>query len=1468
MEDLNKQSITPPGPPLAPRDSVDPVAGSRVPDRSAQETLDFSPATAESQPASLADAPISFGRYQVRSVLGTGGFGTVYLGHDLELDRPVAIKARRPDKNMPKEEADRFLQEARRVARLRHPSIVTVHDVGVQEGQVYIVSAYIEGTSLRNWMNSNRPSWQEAARITAELADALAHAHAQLTVHRDVKPANIILTTDRVPVLVDFGLGIDETGKAGNELGMVSGTPAYMSPEQVAGEAHRIDGRTDIYSLGVVLYELLCGRQPFRATDPRELLRQVAHDEPQPPRQLVRDIPRELEKICLKAIAKRITDRHSTAGDFADELRRVLPGAAAIIIEPPLDATLVPEGHTAQAGELVKTPSSRRPLDVTPSAVRRAREAERRQLTVLFCDLANSAALAERIDPEDLHVVLRDYQKVCGEVVTRFGGEVVQSIGDGLLVCFGYPVAYEDAAQRAVRAGLGMIEDIARLSKRLQKSQDVSLSLRIGIHTGLAIAGEMSGGKPGEPLSIVGEARNVASELQAAAEPGTVVISPATERIVHGFFECQSLGARTIKGVTRPLELHRVMGERAVRSRIEVAGLAGLTPLVGRDREVGLLIDRWEQVKEAQGQVATIIGEPGIGKSRMLHAIREHVTAEHTGADPRLVIEWRCSPQHTNSSLNPASEFLDRHLQFRREESPDEKLGKLEGLLLRLHMPLLEVVPLFAALAAIPLPAKYPPLQLTPERLKQKTLDVLVDFLRRNADQQPVLFVVEDLHWIDASTIELLNMLVEESQGMRILVVFTFRPEFKPPWTGTHIHAVSLPRLNKKQVAEFLEKRTGSKSLPAEVAEQVALRTDGVPLFIEECTNMLLETGRLKEVDGQFVLTGKLTRDAIPSTLQDLLMARLDRLGTAKDIAQLGAALGREFTHELLQAVATHSVQPGSADRDDTSGRKASESDTGPILPTPRPGPSDLPDDSGISHAMDSKALDAELAKLLDAELLFKKGRPPQHSYIFKHALIQDAAYNSLLKSKRQKLHQRIGEVLEFQFPETAASQPELLAHHFTEAALKEKAVAYWEKAGLLCRERSANTEAIGHLNRGLQLLESFDDSPERTKQELRLQIPLGTALLSTKGYAAPEVGPVFTRARQLCEQIGDPSQLFAVMWGIWAWHVVIGNFRHCMDLAGEAMALAGKINNPGVTMEALFMPGLTMLYRADFAGAREHCGRAVSDFDDPEQCRIWAGHTGQNSGVTHRCYLSLALWHLGFPDQALAMNREMVTRAREVKHPFSLAYGLHHTGWLHQHMRMGPETQAAGEEEMNIAVEQGFLFWHATGTLYRAAGWLLQGRHDEALPDIRKGLNFYRSTGAGLAVPFYLSVLAQAFGKAGQLDEGLATVAEAFDVAHKNEDLFQEAEIHRIKGDLLLAKSAHNAEAAEACFHQALEIARRQQSKAWELRSTMSLARLWRDQGKRDEARQALQKIYDTYTEGHNTPDLMDAQKLLGELA
>ncbi len=1364
----------------------------------------------------LAAPPAAFGRYRVRHALGDGGFGTVYLCQDTQLDRPVAVKAIRGGLEASETGAARFLQEARRLAQLSHPGIVAVHDVGLDGGQVYIVSDFLEGPDLGRWLKEKRPSWQEAARIVAAVADALAHAHARLIVHRDVKPANIIITSDRGPVLVDFGLGLDEAGAGGPELGIISGTPAYMAPEQVAGAAHRIDGRTDIYGLGVVFYEMLCGHLPFRANNLRELLRQVNDDEPQPPRQLRPEIPPELEKACLRSLAKRLQDRYTTASDFAEHLRGVCMSAEGQTSSQWLGpiSTTVPTGET-RASVFASSPQV---SSTSKSSSFRARDAERRQVTILVCGsgLFESEGYLEGLDAEDQARVMRAFQQACEQAVRECDGTVVQCSEDGLLACFGYPKAYEDAAHRAARTGLAMLKELQALDERLRREQRLDLNPWVGIHTGPAIVEAME-----ESVSLVGEARNVAIRLEDYAEPGQIVCSAATHLLIRAQFDCTTLGLRKIKGIAQPVELFLVQGVAAARSPVEVSGPGGLTPLTGRDHEINLLKDRWEQAQEGMGQVVLLVGEPGLGKSRVVYTLKEHVLGQMVEGDADSpVIEWRCSPHFQNTGLFPAIDFYERALAFGREESPSARFDRLLRRLEHYELDRPETVPLWAALLSLPAAERFPPSSLPPARQREETFRAMLEWLHTRAARRPILFVVEDLHWADASTLEFLGQFLAEGQNESILTLLTFRPEFQTPWPAVAYQtSLALNRLSRRQVGELMRAKTGA-SLPESVVEQVFDRAGGVPLFVEEFTKMLHESV-VRDQAGKGDAGAKAwLRREIPATLQDLVMARLDRMEGERDLAQLAATIGREFSYELLAAVAN----------------------------------------------MDEPTLQDELAKLVRAEILHTKGRVPRCQYIFKHALVEDALYNALMKSKRQQFHARIAQTLEARFKQTTTTQPELLAHHYTEAGLAEAAIGYWLKAGLRSRERSAENEAISHLSRGLALVGALNESPERDARELDLSGPLGTAYIVTRGYAAPEIGPIFRRVRELCERIGHSPQLIATVVSIWEWHFVRGEIRICTELVAEAMEIARQFDDPGGMMEAFYIAGQTMLYRADFAGARVCFETALAEFADHASTKHWLAQTGHDAGLNIRCNLAVSLWHLGYPDRALLVNQQVRQLAREMGHPFSLAYCLHHTAWLYQFCRLGVEVQTVAEEQIAIATDQGFALWQATGTFFQGAGLLLQRRPEESLPLLKSGLDAFRLTGANILRPFQLGVLGDAFIQTAQFEQAHAALDEGLALVEKNDDHVQEAELHRLKGEVLLAESPDGA-AAEQRFTQSIETARRQQSKAWELRASMSLARLWQRQGRRREAYDVLSTIHAAFSEGRTTPDLVEAGALLESL-
>jgi class 3 adenylate cyclase/tetratricopeptide (TPR) repeat protein len=882
-----------------------------------------------------------------------------------------------------------------------------------------------------------------------------------------------------------------------------------------------------------------------------------------------------------------------------------IPGSAH---PPPLH----PQQRTAQ--DIQYAPATFPPPNSPPA------EAERRQLTVLFCDLVDSTVLASQLDPEDLRQVVRAYQEVCAKVIARFEGHIAQYLGDGLLVYFGCPLAHEDDAQRAVRAGLGMVEALSQLHTHLERERGVHLAVRLGIHTGLVVVGEVGDGPRQEQLAL-GETPNVAARLQGLAAPNTLVISAATFQLLGGFFACQPLGTPLLKGLAQPLAVYRVLYESMARSRLEAVGITGLTPLVGREQEIALLLERWTQVKDGFGQVVLLSGEAGIGKSRLVQVLKEQVAAEPQA----WLTPCQCSHYYQHSALYPLIDLLERvALRFERQESPAQKLRKLEGFLVQYGLPLAEVVPLFAALLSLPLTADYTPLNLSPEQQKQQTLQTLLTILLRIAAQQPVLFVMEDLHWVDPSTLELLSLLVDQCPTARILALFTFRPDFPPPWTGrAHPTQVMVHRLPRRQAVEVLRQVAHGKALPPEVVEQIVAKTDGVPLFVEELTKMVLESGLLQEREERYELTGPLPPLAIPATLHDSLMARLDRLATVKALAQLGATLGREFAYELLQVVSP----------------------------------------------WDEATLRRGLQRLVEAEFLYQRGLLPQATYLFKHALIQEAAYQSLLKSTRQQYHQRIAQVLEEHFPQTAETQPELLAHHYTEAGLHAQAIPYWHKAGLHASERSAYVEALAHLTTGLSLLPLLSATPVRTWQELILQLALGPVLAATKGNAPPEVGQAYTRARTLCEEIGDTPYHFPVLVGLWRFALIQSEILQAHELGLQLLNLAEHARDAALCLEAQRALGMTLYFLGDLMAARRHLEQGMRLYR-PQQDRAHAALYGRDPGVDCYAYAALTLGLLGYPDQALTHMHTALTLAETLAYPLMQGWALAFTAWLHQFHR------------------------------------------------------------------------------------------------------------------------------------------------------------------------------------------------------
>jgi class 3 adenylate cyclase/predicted ATPase len=949
---------------------------------------------------------------------------------------------------------------------------------------------------------------------------------------------------------------------------------------------------------------------------------------------------------------------------------------------------------------------------------------------VLFCDLVGSTELSGRLDPEDLREVIGAYQAASARVIARFDGYVARSLGDGVLAYFGWPRAHEDDAERAVRAGLAMVENIDGLAV----GAEVLLAARIGIATGRVVVGDLETQDVSDKDAVVGETPNLAARLQALAQPRSVVISQATRRLIGGLFELEDLGPQRLKGFAEPLAVWRVAGQSTVEGRFEARQTAGLTPLVGREEEIALLLRRWEQARDGEGQVVLLSGEPGIGKSRLVQEVRARLAAER-----HLRLTHQCSPYHQTSPLHPVIEQLERAAGFEREDPLEARLDKLETLLARGTEKLDEAVPLLGALLGISTDERYPALELTPQRQKQLTLEALLDQLEGLATEQPVLVVYEDVHWIDPTTQELLGLAIERISCLPVLLLITFRPEFTPPWSGQpHVSSLALTRLGRRDGALMVDRVVGAKAMPAEVSAQIVAKTDCVPLFVEELTKTVLESGLLTDAGDHYELKGPLPPLAIPATLHDSLMARLDRLAPVKEIAQLGAVIGHEFSQELLAAVA------------------------------------DRPEDQLCS------ALD----QLIASELVFRRGVPPSAVYTFKHTMVQDVAYQSLLKSRREQLHARIARALEEQFPETAVTEPERLAQHYTAAGLRDQAVDYWHQAGQRASERSANLEAIAHLTKGLELARTLPDPMQSARQELKLQVALGEPLVAAKGYGAPEAGATYTRALELCRQVGQTPHLFPTMWGLWHFYHGQGAFHTARNLGDELLGLAEHHVDPMLHLVAHQALGQSLYRLGDFSAALIHLEQARADLDpklDPSPHLRY----GIAPGVQCMANLAQLLWCLGYPDQGLQRGRDAVRSARELSHLHSLTYSMYFAIRLHLLRGETREADELAEAALVLSTKHGFTIWTALIPFLQGWSLCLQGRGAEGIAQIRTGFTGALATGMKMMRPMVFTLLAQGHGQVGQLDDAWRMLADALDAVEESGQRYYEAETYRLKGVL-----------------------------------------------------------------------------------
>ena len=1019
---------------------------------------------------------------------------------------------------------------------------------------------------------------------------------------------------------------------------------------------------------------------------------------------------------------------------------------------------------------------------------------ERRHLTVLFCDIIGSTELVSRLDVEEWHAINASFERCGAEAVERFGGYLARFLGDGFLAYFGYPVVHDDSPERGTRAGIAILAALVQLNQRLEKQHGVQLAVRIAIHTGDVVIGE--GG--GKDVEVFGEAVHLAARVQQLAGPNEVLVTETTYRLVSGLFVMEERGSHSLRGIPKPVSLYRVLQPTGARGRLQASGSHSLTPFVGREAERALLLSRWRCAQDGDGQVVLVSGEPGIGKSRLVQVFRDDITGH-----AQTWVECATSSYHANTPFFCVIEMIQQGLSRQCDESPEQRLVFLERALTTIGLDPQEGVPLLAGLIGLSLaPGRYPPIGGSPAHQRERLIATLARWLLAAAAIQPAVLVVEDLMWADPSTIELLELLGQQAATAPMLLLYTARPEFRCTWAPRpNFTVVTLNRLGQRHVRHMIASRS-QLAVPAELVDTLVARSDGVPLFAEELTSLMADAAR------------RFLQSEVPATLQDLLTARLDRLGPARRIAQIGAAIGREFSYGLLEAVAGSTV----------------------------------PD------------LGESLARLTEAELLYAQGFPPDATYVFKHALIRDAAYGTLLKSRRRELHAAIARALADRFPDTVETMPELLAHHFTEAGELETAWRQWQRAGELAVARSALLEAAGHFRTALELLGALPDAPGRVQQALKLQVLLGQALAATKGYGAPDVSEAFARARDLARTAGGTPELLSVLFGLWTSIAGRGEFGVARNLADELLVVAERAGMRTEMVWGHLAHGVNHYSLGDLTVAREHLARVVTLYREVERP---AGPS--DPGVMALSYATVNSWTLGLIDESREHSRESLELAQQLRNPLAVAWVRFFTGALHVFLREPRRALEYVEPLIALSTEHGFALFTGLATIVRGAALAEDGRHDEGIAELRKGLDVYRTTGQRVSHRLYLCWLAQAYAAAGAVAEAAAKVEEA--LAMPTDERLFEPELHRLRAELLARQNGEPAR-VEASYREAIELARRQAARSLELRAATSYARWLRAAGRGEEGRPHLEEVCGWFSAATETPDLAEARTLLRALS
>ena len=1061
-------------------------------------------------------------------------------------------------------------------------------------------------------------------------------------------------------------------------------------------------------------------------------------------------------------------------------------------------------------------------VDKAPEAASPARPipakdtAERRQLTVMFCDLVGSTAMSARLDPEDLSSVIGAFQKACASAVTAFGGSIAKYMGDGVLVYFGYPEAHEDDAERAIRAGLALLDAITTMRLVVP----VQPQVRVAIATGLVVVGELIGEGDAQERVAVGETLNLAARIQGVASPDSVVVAELTRRLAGAAFEYEDLGPHELKGLSDAAMLWRVTGESGTRGRFDTRTSKGLTPLVGRAEEIGLLQRRWDYAKEGDGQLVLLSAPAGFGKSRLTQSFREDLDDSSIAC-----LQYFGSPFHVNSPFHPFIRQLERAAGIVRTDTAAQKLDKLESILEGSAESRIEDVSLMAALLSIPFEDRYPRLQITELVQKQRTMELLEEQLVLISRRTPVLIIFEDAHWIDPSSLELMNSAIRRVANLPVMMIVTYRPEFSSPWLDLgHATVLKLNQLGRSQVIELIQKAAGGKTLPESVIEQIAAKSQGVPLFIEEITRSILESGDLEESDDRYVLRQSVREFTIPSTLQDSLIARLDRLGSAKDLVLTASIIGREFSYELIEAV------------------------------------------SSASHA----TLLADLGRLVQADLLEQHGAPPHSRYIFKHALIRDAAFQSVLKSRRRELHQRIAEVLTNRFPEVVITEPELLAHHYTEANVADRALACWRQAADRAVARLAYVEALGHVDKAMKLIANLPEGAERDEWELSFLVIEGPSRMALDGWDSPPAKQLYEEARKVAERLGRPAEVFRSVWGLWMGAHSSGQHARAHELYREIFGLLKQTDDPEYVVQAHHAGGSQMVAEGVPRVALAHVDQLLTNYRMDVHGNLALMYGAHDPACCSLGMRALSLAMLGYLDKALAESDGALELSERLNHKPSISHTHLFRAELSIILNRSEVAEAHLNASMSLSRKYSLAAYLNAADLMHGLVRALRGEVEEGIGQAEAALiTLMAVPSRRFHLPIRIAIVGQAKMAGGDVDGALALFNTALEAASNTGERWYEPELLRLKAEGLLTQPEQDARQAEHCLKAAIALAQEQEAKFWELRAAMALAELWKQQGHRADAfHSLLAPVCSWFSEGLSTADVKHANALLAELA